>query len=231
MRSELKKILLTWWVLSLVGCGSLVHHKVQKGDTLYSIGWRYGQEADQIAQWNNLRSPYMIHQGQVLRIAPPLERSIQTTPKAAPTQRQRASVVLEPPADKPLPKISAGPVVWGWPAEGKLIATFSAKNLDNKGVDISAKRGTPVRAAARGKVVYSGSGLTGYGNLLIIKHNESYLSAYAHNDTLLVKEGEAVKLGQKVAAMGDTGSDRVMLHFEIRYNGKPVNPQHYLPKR
>jgi len=226
-------------MLLLAGCGSLVHHKVQKGDTLYSIGWRYGQDAKEIAEWNDLKTPYVIHQGQMLRIAPLPDKSNPSMIQAVRSQQQGSSTPSSPRSNSPSvsqsqkssAKAGVGPVVWGWPAKGLLINTFSAKKLDRKGIDIGGKTGTPVRAAARGKVVYSGSGLTRYGNLLIIKHNESFLSAYAHNDKLLVKEGESVSQGQKIAAMGSTGSDRVMLHFEIRYNGKPVDPQRYLPKR
>jgi len=222
--------------LLFTGCGSLMHHEVQKGETLYSISWRYGQDVNQIAAWNDLNAPYVIHQGQQLRIAPPLNktnpallkpirRDQTTSPNVTTAPITQAQVRTAP------SKAKAEPLTWRWPAEGKLLRTFSAKKMDRKGIDISGTAGTAVRAAASGRVVYSGNGLTHYGNLLIIKHNESYLSAYAHNEKLLVKEGMVVKKGQKIAAMGATGSDRVMLHFEIRRNGKPVDPQRYLPKR
>ncbi|MEC8428765.1 MAG: peptidoglycan DD-metalloendopeptidase family protein, partial [Pseudomonadota bacterium] len=124
-----------------------------------------------------------------------------------------------------------GPVKWRWPAKGKVIATFSSRNPLNKGVDIAGKLGESVVAAGSGVVVYAGSGVRGYGKLMIIKHSETFLSAYAHNRKLLVKEGQSVKAGQKIAEMGSSGTDRNKLHFEIRKEGKPVNPMGYLPKR
>jgi len=236
MNSYLKNTLLILLILSFAGCGSLVHYKVQEGDTLYSIGWRYDQDAKKIAEWNGLRAPYVIHRGQVLRIAPPagtpaepLFQAIQ--PEPGRTKRSPTAVVTQPQPKPSTSRVSTGPVVWGWPAGGKLISTFSAKKIDRKGLNISGNKGEPIRAAASGKVVYSGSGLTSYGNLLIIKHSESYLSAYAHNEKLLVKEGTSVKRGEKVATMGATASNQVMLHFEVRYKGKPVDPQKHLPKR
>jgi lipoprotein NlpD len=121
-------------------------------------------------------------------------------------------------------------LAWTWPASGTLLRGFD-ENSASKGLDIGGSRGRPVQAAAAGRVVYRGSGLRGYGQLIIIKHNEEFLSAYAHNDRIYIKEGDTVKRGQNIAAMGDTGSDEVMLHFEIRRNGKPVDPLKYLPKR
>ncbi|PKG38153.1 peptidoglycan DD-metalloendopeptidase family protein [Psychromonas sp. Urea-02u-13] len=120
---------------------------------------------------------------------------------------------------------------WSWPVKGKLSTRFSASQSGMQGISIVNKRGTSVQAASSGKVVYAGSGLRGYGNLIIIKHNYDYLSAYAHNETLLVRENEQIKVGQKIAVMGDSGSDHVNLHFEIRYRGKSVDPLRYLPKR
>ncbi|MCF6323923.1 MAG: peptidoglycan DD-metalloendopeptidase family protein [Gammaproteobacteria bacterium] len=222
-------------IFSITGCGSLVHYKVQEGDTLYSIGWHYGQDAKKIAEWNKLRTPYVIHQGQILRIAPPA--GVPGEPLFTLSQPEKASVqhstrlALSSPVSKYPVNQNRGPIVWHWPAEGKLISTFSSRKIDRKGINISAMKGSAIRAAALGKVVYSGSGLASYGNLLIIKHNESYLSAYAHNDQLLVKEGDLVSKGQRVATMGATGSNKVMLHFEIRYKGNPVDPLRYLPKR
>jgi len=222
-------------VLLLSGCGSLMHHQVQKGETLYSISWRYSKDVNQLAAWNSLKIPYVIHQGQMLRISPPLDKSSPALLQSAGSQSPGKSSTVSRTTSVIVPtKANNGantrPVIWGWPAQGKLISTFAAKKLDRKGIDISGASGSPIRAAASGRVVYSGSGLARYGNLLIIKHNDSYLSAYAHNKKLLAKEGESVKKGQKVARMGATGSDQVMLHFEIRRNGKPVDPQRYLPK-
>ncbi|BET98021.1 murein hydrolase activator NlpD [Xenorhabdus taiwanensis] len=120
---------------------------------------------------------------------------------------------------------------WRWPAEGKILEGFSDSQGGNKGIDITGSRGQPVFATARGKVVYAGNALRGYGNLIIIKHNDDYLSAYAHNDTMLVREQQDVQAGQKIATMGSTGTSSVRLHFEIRYKGKSVNPLRYLPQR
>ena len=120
---------------------------------------------------------------------------------------------------------------WKWPASGPVIETFATAGQVNKGIDLAGRRGEPVYAAADGKVVYSGTGLVGYGNLIIIKHNGTFLSAYGHNSRLLLKEGQFAKAGQKIAEIGSTGTNRDKLHFEIRRNGKPVNPLQYLPKR
>jgi len=127
---------------------------------------------------------------------------------------------------------SATPVgSWRWPTDGKIIDNFSASEGGNKGIDIAGTRGQPIVATASGRVVYAGNALRGYGNLIIIKHNDDYLSAYAHNDTMLVREQQEVKAGQKIATMGSTGTSSVRLHFEIRYKGKSVNPLRYLPQR
>ncbi|KZY30941.1 peptidase M23, partial [Alcanivorax sp. HI0044] len=137
------------------------------------------------------------------------------------------------PASKPAtkPAVPVGPVEWRWPASGQVVESFSNASQGRKGIAISGRRNSPVVAAAPGRVVYRGSGLTGYGNLLIIKHSERWLSAYAHNDKMMVKEGDSVKGGQQVATMGASGTFRTQLHFEIRKDGKPVDPMGYLPKR
>jgi len=119
---------------------------------------------------------------------------------------------------------------WIWPVNGKVVGRFSSQSNKNKGLDIVAKKGSPVRATAKGRVVYSGNGLRGYGQLVIIKHNDKFLSAYAHNDKIHVEENEVVKAGQRIAELGNTDSDKDKLHFEIRYKGKPVDPLNYLPK-
>ncbi|EIS87623.1 murein hydrolase activator NlpD, partial [Yersinia pestis] len=130
------------------------------------------------------------------------------------------------------PASNGGPVSgWRWPTDGKTIDSFSASEGGNKGIDIAGSRGQPILATASGRVVYAGNALRGYGNLIIIKHNDDYLSAYAHNDTMLVREQQEVKAGQKIATMGSTGTSSVRLHFEIRYKGKSVNPLRYLPQR
>ena len=126
---------------------------------------------------------------------------------------------------------AAPPSRWLWPTDGEVIRKFSQDTAGKKGIAIGGRKGQPVVAAAGGEVVYSGSGLLGYGQLIIINHNKNYLSAYAHNSSLLVKEGDVVEAGQQIAKLGDTGTDRAMLHFEIRHNGRPVDPLKHLPAR
>jgi lipoprotein NlpD len=219
----------------LQGCGGHVYHRVREGETLYAIGWRYGQDYRSIAAWNDIPPPYTIKNGQVLRVAPPVpqwweeERQEVTTAaasgaeraKSRPTPQRSVSPARADAADTD--GESDAPVRWRWPARGKVIRAFSLLPPQSKGVDIGGDIGQPVYAAAPGRVVYSGSGLIGYGKLIIIKHNKVYLSAYAHNDQLLVKEGEEVGVGQEIARMGSTGTTP-LLHFEVRRNGKPVNP-------
>jgi len=216
---------------------------VNRGDTLYSIAWRYGFDYRQLAGWNAIREPYTIFPGQKLRLTKP--------PKTASTSRKRAS----PPSSKTASKSgskasksnkstssgtlkkstkapakggSASVKRWYWPAKGKVVTSFSRSG--GKGIDIAGRFGQPIQAAADGKVVYSGSGLIGYGQLIIVKHNKRYLSAYAHNNKILVKEGDTVTGGQRIAEMGRSGSNRAMLHFEIRKDGKPIDPLRFLPK-
>ena len=175
---------------------------------------------------NGAKRPYSeeaLAQAQREAVKPPV---VATAPVVAPGPVAKPA---EKPADKPAPA-DAEDVAWAWPASGKLIGQFSESG-SNKGVDIAAKVGDPVLAAGPGKVVYSGQGLRGYGRLIIIKHNNTYLSAYAHNSSLLVKEGQTVTKGQKIAEAGNTDSDVPKLHFEIRRQGKPVDPTKYLPDR
>lgn len=212
----------------------LTHHVVTKGDTLFSIAWRYGQDYKALARSNGIARPYTIYPGQVIHLkgsrtsSPAQTKTASAKPKAE-TSRSKSATKIRPQSQKPL--LNAAPLKWRWPAKGKVIATFSSRNPLNKGVDIAGKLGESVVAAGSGVVVYAGSGLRGYGNLLIIKHSESFLSAYAHNRRLLVREGQSVKAGQKIAEMGSSGTDRNKLHFEIRKEGKPVNPMGYLPRR
>jgi len=164
-----------------------------------------------------------------------------TSPPNASQPKTRTSVsapvISRPPAvasradEAPRIAIQQEKVSWSWPAEGRVIRTYDANSTGKKGVDIAGKTGDPVRAAASGKVVYAGSGLSGYGRLIIIKHNEDFLSAYAHNRKLIAKEGQWVKSGEVVALMGSSGTDRTELHFEIRKHGRPVDPLGYLPGR
>ena len=192
---------------------------MKKGDTLYALAQRYQVSAKQLASVNRLKSPYVITPGQTLKLkAPEASRATAAKPAAASNTRAAASL----PNDNR--KIS-----WRWPVQGTLITTFSSNKSDRKGIDIAGHEGKPIKAAAAGKVVYSGNGLISYGNLVIIKHNRNYLSAYAHNRKLMVKEGDTIKAGQTIAELGKTGADSPRLHFEIRKNGKPVNPLKYLP--
>lgn len=207
-------------------------YKVKKGDTLYSISWRYGFDYKTLAAVNNIRPPYKINIGQKLRF-----KSNNITTAKARKKRRTSSSAAKKKAKSTANKTTTSTswsnqrLVWRWPTKGKVISTYSKSAAGRKGVDISGKSGQSIVAAAAGKVVYSGDGLPRYGNLLIIKHNDVYLSAYAHNKRLLVKEGQTVKAGQKVATLGKTGTQRDQLHFEIRRNGKPVDPMRFLPKK
>ena len=203
---------------------------VQRGDTLYAIARRQGVAVADMARWNNLQPPYTIYPGQRLALG---TRAGGATPVVV----SGTSPAKTPPASKPAPtpRPVATPVAssvrWQWPVQGVMLSTYVEGNATRQGVDIGGTSGQAVNAAADGVVVYSGAGLVGYGELIIVKHNEQWLSAYGHNRKRLVNEGQAVKAGQQIAEMGRTGADRDMLHFEIRYNGKPVDPLHYLPKR
>jgi len=203
-------------------------HTVRKGDTLYSIAWRYGADYRDVARWNGIRDPFLIVPGQVLRLSPPAGRTATPTARAEVPDRVPAAAV--PRTETPVSPVDAGSNIirWQWPAKGKVIRsdTPTARN----GIDISGRRGQSITTAAPGSVVYSGSGLLGYGQLIIVKHSDTYLSAYAHNDTLLVKEGDRVSAGQQIATMGIGGDGTAVLHFEIRKDGKPVNPLERLPK-
>ncbi len=206
---------------------------VQKGETLTRIGLEHGQAWRDLARWNNLSNPDVIEVGQVLRVTPPgsavessgvVVRPITASPEAAPQPLPKPAN----PASNP-PVASEDGLAFSWPANGSLIAGFD--EAKNKGLDIAGKAGDPVLAAADGQVVYAGAGLRGYGNLIILKHNSTFLTAYAHNQSLTVKEDQKVRKGQKIAEMGSSDADRVKLHFEIRRQGKPVDPAKFLPVR
>ncbi|MDP9603606.1 UNVERIFIED_ORG: lipoprotein NlpD [Variovorax paradoxus] len=234
------------------------YYAVRPGDTIRRIGIETGQRWQDLVRWNNLDNPDLIEVGQVLRVIPPAGSGtvvaaapVTSPPGAAspdgvvtkPVTPQPVVVPTTPSsgATKPTAPVTASPASpgsggsgdedlgWIWPASGSLIAGFD--EAKNKGYDISGKAGDPVLAAADGRVVYAGAGLRGYGNLIILKHNNTYLTAYAHNQTLLVKEDQSVQKGQKIAEMGNSDADRVKLHFEIRRQGKPVDPSRYLPNR
>mgnify|MGYP000629631815 CR=1 FL=1 len=211
------------------------YYSVRAGDTLTKIALDHGQAWRDIAKWNGLDNPNVIEVDQVLRVAP--DAKISTAPRPV---AQQANVPA--PAGQPAPAAQPSPAMppaaqttaedglaFSWPHGGQVISGFD--ETKNKGLDFAGKAGDPVLAAADGKVVYAGSGLRGYGNLVILKHNNTYLTAYAHNQTLLVKEEQAVVKGQRIAEMGNSDADRVKLHFEIRKQGKPVDPSKYLPSR
>ena len=208
------------------------YYIVRRGDTLYSIAWQHGLSYRVLADLNAIRSPYTIYAGQRLRVhaaapKPVTDKRMTAKPKPlAKSSRPRSAQPVQA-VEQPLP---AAVSKWVWPAQGKLLRGFQADSPGKKGIDIGGRRGQPVMAAAEGKVVYTGSGLVGYGRLIIIKHNDSLLSAYGHNSKLLVKEGERVKAGQVIANMGSSGTVDTRLYFEIRKDGKPVNPLRYLPK-
>jgi lipoprotein NlpD len=234
------------------------YYTVKPGDTLIRIGLETGQNWRDIARWNNLDNPNVIEVGQVVRVAPPnadlgvaAARGVTATrvearpldsakgasapaggaSGAAPVAGASAPVTTPPVAIAPTaPRDSADDdLVWAWPANGPVATPFD--DVRSKGLGITGKAGDPVLAAADGRVVYAGSGLRGYGNLVIVKHNSTYLTAYAHNQTLLVKEEQPVRRGQKIAEMGSSDADRVELHFEIRKQGKPIDPARLLPPR
>jgi lipoprotein NlpD len=220
------------------------YYTVKSGDTLIRIGLDNGQNWRDLARWNQLDRPSQIEVGQVLRVIPPTG-VVATAPLAAPASPAVAiaTPVPTPGAGLPIPIVApaSAPVAaaktaaaddlnWMWPTtSGVVLAGFD--EVKNKGLDLSGSVGDAVFAAFDGRVVYAGSGLRGYGNLVILKHNDTFLSAYAHNQTLLVKEDQSVVKGQKIAEMGQSDSDKVKLHFEIRKQGKPVDPAQYLPKR
>ena len=206
---------------------------VQRGDTLYSIATRNGISVLDLASWNSLAPPYTIYPGQRLRLYPGGSRSA-STPPSRPSTGSAAAAPRQTPRPAPPPVVTAPPAsgfAWRWPADGSLVGRFVTGEPTKQGIDIAGSEGAPVRAAADGTVVYSGAGLVGYGELVIIKHNEQWLSAYGHNRKRLVNEGQLVKAGQTIAEMGHSGAPRDMLHFEIRYTGKPVDPLLYLPAR
>jgi lipoprotein NlpD len=218
------------------------YYTVKPGDTLTRIGLDHGQAPKDIARWSNIENPNRIEIGQVLRVDPPVITGAVSKPvPAANTSAITAAALpsIKPAASAPI--VASTPVVpgaaasveeeigWIWPTSGQVLTGFD--ELKNKGLDIGGNAGDPVLAAADGRVVYVGAGLRGYGNLIILKHNNTYLTAYAHNRTLLIKEDQSVRKGQKIAEMGSSDSDRVKLHFEVRRQGKPVDPAKYLPAR
>lgn len=203
--------------------GREVVHVATSGDTLYSIAWMYGKNWRDLAALNRIRAPYVIRIGQRIRIdgkipPPPVDRPQRAAPKRA--------------AAKPRPvPVAASTALWRWPADGVVLQKFSTGARPHKGIDLRGAIGDPVFAAKDGEVVYAGTGIRGYGKLLIVKHGDNYLSAYAHNNRVLVSEGQSVVAGQRIAEIGRSGTDSVKLHFEVRRNGIPLNPLSLLPPR
>ncbi|MBA6292929.1 peptidoglycan DD-metalloendopeptidase family protein [Colwellia sp. MB3u-70] len=229
---------------------------VKKGETLYSIAWRADVDIRTLANINNIKAPYNIYPQQKLMLTKGKLKLTKSkindklrSQKKKDSNTPKQKVIKKPIAQKKKQEYGKNIAVqkssdevqrhtafsqkirkWRWPAKGKVIHNFSTAKQGNKGIDIAGRRGDSVKATADGKVVYAGDALQGYGKLVIVKHNEDYLSAYAHNDHILVKEQQVVKAGQVIAKMGDTDAERVMLHFEVRFRGKSVNPMKYLPK-
>jgi len=236
------------------------HYRVRKGDSLHAIAFNYGLDWRDIAGWNHISAPYLIYPDQELRLLPPRHYTSsaekprnQPTPARSGSQaaapRAAGSKISDQPAttttalktpqastksSPPRPSIAgagSNPSKWVWPTSGRITSNYKVNDSSRKGIDISGKEGQTIIAAAPGEVVYSGSGLIAYGELIIIKHSDQFLSAYAHNRKRLVAEGQKVKAGTKIAEMGRNDRNQVLLHFEIRVNGKPRDPLTYLPRR
>lgn len=229
---------IVFMLLTAAACSSLQQQSlkgagwylVKPTDSLYSIAWRYGLDYRYLALWNDLAEPYVIHPGQQL---------VLIEPDRLPSQSKQQIIIVEktdtgaPVVVKSLTPTYNRAIRWRWPTRGNVLNRYSDKGIDQRGIDIAGKIGQPVYCVADGKVVYSGTGLSGYGNLIIIKHNDTYLSAYAYNSNRLVQEGMQVKRGARIAEMGqgNNGNKKIaMLHFQIRKNGKPVDPLLYLPQ-
>ena len=234
-------------------------YHVRAGDTLYAIAFNYGVDPQSVAKWNNISRPYVIHPDQKLRLSAPPAGSriaksssaakVSTTRKAAQVRprtsrtkpgssskkaanKNTASTARNTAATKTAPvSVTKDPASWAWPTSGRVLRGYVANDSVRNGLDIAGREGQAIVATAKGQVVYSGNGLIGYGELIIIKHSDKMLSAYAHNKVRLVQEGERVAGGQKIAEMGRNASRETLLHFEIRVRGKPVNPLTYLPNK
>lgn len=225
---------------------SVGSYRVRKGDSLYSIAWRAGLDYQTVARWNGLRSPYTIYPGQLIRLSPPKKakkshatsgKTPKKTTSAPPAKSNKGTVnrgkkqqPSQPARMKKPPSKATGKLHWLWPTKGRILSQYSSAHSSRSGIRIGGRRGQRVVAAEAGEVVYVGSGLIGYGQLIIIKHNNKYLSAYGHNGKLLVKEGDTVKKGQHISDMGVTNQGKALLYFEVRRYGKPVNPLPYLPR-
>jgi lipoprotein NlpD len=216
--SSLLAVLLS--AVLLASCSSTPERRdtytVKRGDTLYTIAWRHKLDWQDLARWNAIGRDYVIHPGQVLKLYPARGRAPSAPSPARQTTRASAP--------------SAVPVQWQWPVNGGT-ATLTSRPNGGQGLTVSGQLGEEIHAAAAGRVVYTGSGLLGYGQLVILKHNETYLSAYGHTQSVAVHEGEVVAAGQRIATMGPGPQGEAMLYFEIRINGTPGNPLSFLPHR
>ena len=230
---------------------AIPEYRVRVGDSLSVLAEKHGLRLAELGSFNNIKSPYVIHPGQIIRFPENATANLVDNATNSPSFGPKGSFNEERAVDqksvksntkafvdkketaysKPAEQVTNKLLTWRWPTNGMVVGGYKAGEQSNKGIDISGKRGQPVVAAASGRVVYAGNALRGYGNLIIIKHNEDYLSAYAHNEALRVTEQQVVKAGQKIADMGSSESSDVRLHFEIRYRGQSVNPLRYLPKR
>jgi len=202
------------------------YYRVQSGDTLTQIARKQGASVSDLVRWNRLSNANSIEVGQVLRVEPPAGQARAPTPSKARTKAQSAPKSTSSARRRTAPP---GAISLVWPAQGKVTRGYDGSG--SNGIVISNAAGTPVVAAAQGTVAYSGSGLRGYGHLVIVKHNASFLSIYAHNSKLLVKEGQRVSQGQKIAEMGNSDSKQVGLYFELRYDGQAVDPAGSLPPK
>jgi lipoprotein NlpD len=206
---------------------------VRPGDTLFSVAWRHDLDYQSVARWNGIEPPYTIYPEQRLRLrpsaAPKRQRTARTSSRVAtPVAKPQPASKPRPPLPEPISKPNSE-LVWQWPAKGTITRRFQPDGPGLKGITLQGRLGDPIRAAAAGRVVYSGNGLRGYGNLIIVKHDSVYLTAYGYNRELLVHEGDQVAGGQIIARMGLGPAHQPAAHFEIRRNGKPVDPLRYLP--
>lgn len=203
-------------------------HVVQRGDTLIKIAFAHRLDWRDLVAWNRLSDANRIYPGQHIRLTPPAT----ARPGTARPDPQSGPVVARPAPPATVPRAAAGPPPrWRWPAQGPLEWGFGESRRNPTGIGIRGEDGMEILAASAGEVVYSGSGLIGYGQLIILKHDDSHLSAYGYNRALRVSEGERVQSGQVIALMGRGPADRPLLHFEIRVDGKPVDPARFLPSR
>lgn len=242
--------------LLLAGCsGALVErtfnpnvYTVEPGDTLYSIAWRYRLDPQDLARWNAIDNPDELRVGQRIRLRAPQDGATAASEPAAPddeagaapapagettasSEDDRSGKATNRTETVGEPEATGDPGEWAWPTEGRVVGTFTDGRVAGRGIDIAGEVGQPVKATQAGQVVYSGGGLEAYGRLVIIRHADDYISAYAHNDEVHVREGDRVTGGQQIARMGKTRDDAAMLHFEIRRSGEPVDPLEYLPPR